>query len=52
MACGADRQRASLGGDALSRAVTRGMPGLDLVDATESRQPCTPTAPGGGALSA
>ena len=50
MACGTDKLSTPLGCDALSRAITGRMSGVDLVDATKLGRPRQTTTPGGGSL--
>jgi hypothetical protein len=50
MACRIGEFRTSLGCDALFGTVKRGMSGVHLVDAEESREPCQTAASGGGSL--
>lgn len=42
--------RTSMGGDSLSRRVTRGVSGVNLVDSEEPRKPCQADTPGSGSM--
>ena len=50
MANRSDGVRTSMGVDTLSRRVTRGVSGVNLVDSEEPRKPCQADTPGSGSM--